>query len=164
MTTCTKEFTITVEQGVLFSWQAATLQASETGTATFFPDNATGNTALAIASIGAGDVLNSLVIANAEITWNSMAILPCNMRINLMPTITAGDTDFAWALDVFNGGTLVSENNLTLGITGSFDIPFNLPNTGGLNVTVGWSILVQVSPLTTNNSGQLILEGIFTVL
>lgn len=164
MSTCTKEYSITVSQQFLFSWTVATLLPSETGVAFFFPDNATGNTALAVASVGAGDVVNSQVINQGEITWNSTAILPCNMRINLTPTITPGDTDFAWAITVTNGGVLVNESNFSLGITGGFDIPFNLPNTGGLDITVQWFVTINVTPLTTNNAGQLVVEGICTAL
>lgn len=161
--TCSKPYTITVATGITFSWGPATITPSTSGAASFTPDNADGNTAVAFVSIPAFEVDFSQVINTANVTINTTAVVPCNLHIDLVSVGVPPDPDMTWAITITDGGVLVNESSLTLGLNGSFDVPFNMPNTGGVNVVVSWFVTATILPLPVA-AGSISLTAIFTVL
>ncbi len=160
---CSKEFSITVvTPSVLFvNWTTDNL-AEVDGTAVFSPaDGASGNTSMHTVATSAPLGLVE-VQRTGFLTWNSTSILPCNMHINVSSVGTPPDPNLTWVLTVSNGGLLVGESNLSLGLNGSFDVPFDLPNTGGVDVLVSWLMVTHIDSPT--NLGSLVVEGIFTVV
>lgn len=156
---CSKDFAIGVNEG--FLWNGQILGPGTGGTASFTPlDGQTGNTATAVVTIpDASDA--SSAQGFGDFTWNSTAIQPCNLHIEIISTGTLPDPDMIWTVQIFNGGVLVNEDQTTLGVSGNFDIPFNLPNTGGVDTTITWTMLTVIS----NNpalGGSLSVQAILT--
>ncbi len=166
MSTCTKSFSIVISDVATFIWQVPLIVLGD-GAASFSPDNAPGNTALCTASTPAAAALGSQAQNSGFIdVWNSTVVVPCNMHINIATVGVNPDPLLQWDVQMwvtFPFLSLVFENQGTLGFNGSFDVPFNLPNTGGSDWQIHW---LQDCTVLSNpaNAGAIVVEGIFTVI
>lgn len=162
---CLKEFTIRVNN-VLFSWGVALLNPGAAGSATFSPDNADGNTAVAVAdTLGLLDSCSS--DNTGSIIWNSTEVVPANMHIitastgaNPDPSINASISVFVVA--PFSSLVLVNAG-AEIGFNAAADFPFDLPNTGGADWTINWAQSATVAS-NPNNPGSMSITGIFTLV
>ncbi len=126
-----------------FAWGDATINqipGSPSTTATFTPELDSGNIAVAttIDTVGGSAFAENIATA----TWNSTSEAPANMHI--VSDLDAGlDGTVTWEVVVEvtapGASILVSENQGTLGPSGTFDVPFTLPNTGGADWTLQWT-------------------------
>ncbi len=128
---------------LLFEWQSTVIQGS--GTATFTPlDFETGDEAhgTALVADGAGTAAASFN-ATGTFTWNSNDIVPANMHIVSVGVEEPGSL-VAWTIDltvVAPPSILVSVNQATFGLNSDTDVPFDLPDTGGLDWTIEWVVV-----------------------
>lgn len=162
--TCSKQFSITVEESVavLFDWPAALLS----GVATFTPELLEGNTAVAFANGNTIDGLGGSENTGSFI-WNSNAVLPVNMHVvtastgaNPDPTIIASITVSVVAPSL---SLLLVQAGVEIGYNSTADFPFNLPDTGGANWTIQWFHQVIVFP-NPGNDGTMNLAGTLTII
>ncbi len=163
---CSRELSIQVITGIEFAWFESFLAFSGGGFASFspVPDGALGNTGLAFVMLPSSNPGSAAQASFVGIsTVNTTADIQCNMHINLTATTTPGDTALIWSIVVAGSGPdLVNENQTSLGINGSFDIPFTIPNTMGMDVVVSWSIFAEASYGSNENGGELQVEATFT--
>lgn len=167
-TTCSKEFSITVEvPTTLFVWGIPVETFVGAGSALFTPNNTSGNAAVA-ASTDDGTGIPSTVSNTGLITINTLAVIPCNMHIKSTYTGPGPGVDFGtgWNVIVSNNTTfanLVFEiGDINVNINSEYDVPFNLPNTGGVNNIIEWQVVTLCGELGFNTS--LTLEATFSVL
>lgn len=151
----------------LFSWGAATIDPGD-GSASFSPEDTTGNTGIATAEIADPAPGPNPASANntGSITWNSNSVVPANLHIEVVSTGTDPDPIIVWNMDlvvVAPSSNLVTEDHNSVGLNATVDIPFNLPDTGGADWTINWLIVCVVSPNPTNG-GSISLTGTVTIL
>jgi hypothetical protein len=175
MATCVKEYTLEVATGVLFSWGAAVESATPPGIAVFTPDLGFGNAAVGTATEPTGGigVPNAQAFNFGLATINTSAVVPCNMHIKSIYTGPALGLDFgsSWLLAMYNN-TLVTQFMLEFGsaqtgvnINVEYDVPFNLPNTGGVDNEIEFDLNVFCGE--NGGSGfatSLSVEATFSVL
>lgn len=171
---CAKSFSITVDAvSVLFLWQVPTETVTGVGTAVFTPSSATGNAAVASTTDdngGGGDSSNAVNIGEATI--NTTAVVPCNMHIKVTYVGPGLGVDFgsSWNLGIFNQTLftpyiIFEEGNAgALGnMNAEYDVPFNLPNTGGVNNVMQWDIGALCGD-GVGTPSSVLLEATFTVI
>ncbi len=136
-----------------FTWGDATINqipGFPSTTATFTPELSSNNTAVAttIDTVGGSAFAENIATA----TWNSTSEAPANMHI--VSDLDAGlDGTVTWEVVVEvtapGASILVSENQGTLGPSGTFDVPFTLPNTGGADWTLQWTQSAAASSVSS---------------
>jgi hypothetical protein len=148
---CEKEYTLVVEQGVLFVWGAANLSVTGPGTASFTPDSASGNAAVGTTTEPTGNPGNFANALNFGLmTINTTAVIPCNMHIKSIYTGPGIGVDFGsgWAVAIVNNtlfANIILENGDTstgVNINTEYDVTFNLPNTGGVDNIIEFDVNV----------------------
>jgi hypothetical protein len=161
---CAKSFQITVDAvpPVLFDWPAALLS----GVATFTPELSTGNTAVAFANGNTIDGVGGSQNAG-EFIWNSNAALPVNMHVETVSTGANPDPTITAAITVSVvapfSSLLIVQAGVDIGFNAIADFPFNLPDTGGVNLTIQWFQSTVVTP-NPGNDGTMNLTGVLTVV
>lgn len=158
---------------ILWLWGVPTQDVTGTGTAVFTPNNITGNAAVASTTDDNGGVGEFSNAANiATVTINTTAVIPCNMHIKVAYTGPGIGVDFgsSWSVFVFNqtlGGANFMQEGGNAGALGNmnaeYDVPFNLPNTGGVNQVMEW----DANNLCGDGVGtptSILLELTFTVV
>jgi hypothetical protein len=164
---CQKEFTLAVTE-MQFAWPAATLDDGITGLATFTPQNANGNTAVADA-----DTLGTVTTCNSDnegvMIWNSNDPVPVNMNVTVQSvgSGTMPDPNLFSILHVYVLAPLTTlllvQVGIDIGWNNTADFPFMLPDTGGADWELHWfhRTLVESNPA---NPGSVRLTGILTFL
>lgn len=165
---CEEEFTIEVNPSDEFVWDAATISEIDGGIASFSPDLAYGNVATSQASQPGG--INGILGAAqnfGRLLWRSDVEVPCNMHLEISSVGTNPDPTLLWAVSITvvdPASTLVNETDQTLGLNGIFDVPFNLPNTGGAVWEILWSQTSLAASADTFQPGSNQVIATFTIV
>jgi hypothetical protein len=148
---CEKSYTLVVEQGVLFVWGIAQEDADPPGIAVFTPDSASGNAAVGITTEPTGLIGElSQAFNSGLVTINTSAVIPCNMHIKSIYTGPALGLDFGsgWMILITNNATFttllqqIGDAQTGTNINTEYDVPFNLPNTSGVNNVIEFQLNV----------------------
>lgn len=157
---------------VLFDWDVPSETVTGVGTAVFTPNNTTGNSVVASTTDDNGGVGDSSAASNfGTVTINTTAVVPCNMHIKVTYTGPGVGVDMGsgWFCQILNqtmGGPalIFEEGNGVIGnLNNEYDVPFDLPNTGGVNNIMEWGAS-STSGDGVGSASTMLVELTFTVL
>ncbi len=172
---CAKQFEITISAfpPIVFLWGIPTETVTGVGTAVFTPNNTTGNAAVGSTTDTNGGVGELSNAANTStVVISTTAVVPCNMHIKVTYVGPGLGVDFgsSWNTALFNltmGGPNIVFEEGNAGFIGNmnaeYDVPFNLPNTGGVNQMMEWDVNALCGDGVGTPSSVLV-EATFTVL
>jgi len=149
MSTCLEQFDMTPASDVCPNWATLfwgipTLTTNGAGAATFTPNSAASDTAVATATAPMGFNDRGTSTNTGTLTYNGHG---CHCKLHIVVTQTGTVGHQAGQLIVTTSlGPALYVNNL-LNTNGTTDATFDLPDTGGANITV--SVMISIS------SGQL---------